>query len=356
MGSVRFLLAISVVFAHLNVDFLVGGQIAVQGFFIISGFLIALTLHSNQAYRSTRNFYLNRLLRLFPIYLAVLFLAFVFETYLRVKGVQSGNTFDQLPTLGKVFSIFANLSLLGQDTALFMGSTDSNLGFTLNFRNSEILVYKSMLLPQAWSLSLEIYFYLLAPLLFKKKKIAIALVTVAIALRLALIANGIGLQDPWSYRFFPIEISMFIIGMLTYKLYQHLLNSKNFRSFVTSKNIWVTSLLFLYILGITLIPVLVLERKIITIGLIILSLPFLLEFQNTFRFDRKLAELSYPIYIVHILCIEVLSYSFGLSVQDISILTCILYLVVIIIFASILETAISKPFEKVRRKNRNKTT
>ncbi len=48
-----------------------GGRLAVQLFYVISGFLISYILNTNDAYRSTARFYENRLLRLFPTYLAV---------------------------------------------------------------------------------------------------------------------------------------------------------------------------------------------------------------------------------------------------------------------------------------------
>src|ERR1700747_2964117 len=78
MGIIRFLLAISVVIHHCGPLFgiyhLIGGQIAVQSFFIISGFYMSLIL--NEKYvginNSYRLFITNRFFRLFPIYWTVL--------------------------------------------------------------------------------------------------------------------------------------------------------------------------------------------------------------------------------------------------------------------------------------------
>ncbi|GAB3046429.1 hypothetical protein GCM10027185_57870 [Spirosoma pulveris] len=75
MGILRFLLAISVVVFHtgkplLGVKFS-GGALAVQLFFVISGFYMSLIL--NEKYKkgtSTYNLFItNRLLRLYPVYL-----------------------------------------------------------------------------------------------------------------------------------------------------------------------------------------------------------------------------------------------------------------------------------------------
>jgi peptidoglycan/LPS O-acetylase OafA/YrhL len=71
------MLACSVVLGHSG-----GGSIftgpasAVQTFYIISGFYIALILQRTSAYKSKMAFYSNRYLRLFPVYIVIAVLAF----------------------------------------------------------------------------------------------------------------------------------------------------------------------------------------------------------------------------------------------------------------------------------------
>ena len=77
MGTLRFLLAMSVAYGHAG-NFLgfplVPGDTAVQTFYAISGFYMALVL--NEKYRPESSSYFlfisNRFLRLFPIYATVL--------------------------------------------------------------------------------------------------------------------------------------------------------------------------------------------------------------------------------------------------------------------------------------------
>ena len=71
MGSVRTLLAVAVVFAHSYGFIFVGGRLAVQLFYVISGFLISYILVEARTYCTVSNFYINRFLRLFPIYWCV---------------------------------------------------------------------------------------------------------------------------------------------------------------------------------------------------------------------------------------------------------------------------------------------
>ena len=78
MGMVRVLLAIAVVFQHTYGTLFDGGYIAVQLFFIVSGFVISFILVEQQSYPTPGAFYKNRVLRLFPIYYAVAIGSLVF--------------------------------------------------------------------------------------------------------------------------------------------------------------------------------------------------------------------------------------------------------------------------------------
>ena len=75
MGLVRVALALAVLLSHLplaSYKFLSGG-LAVQSFFIVSGFYMALVLGGK--YKDVGLFYSNRLLRLFPTYFVTCALA-----------------------------------------------------------------------------------------------------------------------------------------------------------------------------------------------------------------------------------------------------------------------------------------
>ena len=73
MGTLRTIFAIAVVLAHVwpGGPVFVGGQNAVRLFYIISGFLISFVLVERKSYPSVRSFYVNRYLRLYPVYVVV---------------------------------------------------------------------------------------------------------------------------------------------------------------------------------------------------------------------------------------------------------------------------------------------
>jgi peptidoglycan/LPS O-acetylase OafA/YrhL len=120
MGSIRLFLAFSVLMSHadaFNIN-IISEQVAVQAFFIISGFYTSLILPQKYEKCSAFVFYKNRLLRLFPTYLFMLLLSFGVLYALDV-GI-----FIYIDKLEKVFAhgvfmavscLWANIAMLGQD-------------------------------------------------------------------------------------------------------------------------------------------------------------------------------------------------------------------------------------------------
>ena len=80
MGIIRFILAITIVFVHSpwqGLNLFVGSTNALRLFFMISGFLISYVLIEKKSYSTTKAFYINRYLRLYPLYLIVAILSIV---------------------------------------------------------------------------------------------------------------------------------------------------------------------------------------------------------------------------------------------------------------------------------------
>jgi len=340
MGFVRLLLAISVIIAHSSPIFgcrLLGGAGAVQAFYIISGFYMTFIL--NEKYigvnGSYKLFISNRLLRLYPVYWTVLLLAILvaFISLIHSGGVDFGNLqsfrhyASTMNPLSMIFLVFTNIFMIFQDTVMFLGLNTSNglLFFTSNFRQTNPPLFSFLLVPQAWTIGIEIAFYLIVPFLARKKAWIIGiLILLSIGIRIALYHNGLT-HDPWAYRFFPAEIVYFLLGMIGYKIYKKMQHIK--------PNSIPLYMVFGLILCFTLFFGLIHLQGKGYLYLLTFSacVPFVFILSKNWRIDRFLGELSYPIYISHLLVQTVLTL---LNVQDIGIgkgLTLVLFSVLVAI-------------------------
>jgi peptidoglycan/LPS O-acetylase OafA/YrhL len=104
--------------------------------------------------------------------------------------------------------------------------------------------------------------------------------------------------DPWTYRFFPSELALFLAGSLGYYAYAS-------RSEAERKRINAGRLL----LTIPLLATLACSEwngisrlmSLAVLGAVIIGVPRLFELTRNIAWDRYLGELSYPLYICHFL-------------------------------------------------------
>ena len=163
MGLFRVILAISVVLSHIvktETPFYqgFGGTNSVEIFFLVSGFYIALIL--DKTYKSKRMFYLNRILRLYPVYLIVCLL--VLLTSILRRGFAE-NLFGYSP-LVLLISTFSNLTLIGTDWLMFFDTSNGGIQLTSSVVTGDRMRDLLWIAP-AWSLGIEITFYAMAPII-----------------------------------------------------------------------------------------------------------------------------------------------------------------------------------------------
>ena len=308
MGFLRFILAVSVLIFHSQPIAglrLVGGPIAVQSFFIISGFYMALILTEKYVGQGRyKAFIQSRFLRLFPAYWAVLILIIILSllhSLLLGGGLLLQNWMDnwhKLNILSIIYLGLTNIFIFGQDLVLFMQihQPDGLLSFTSNFSQTNPEVHTFLLIPQAWSLSIELLFYTLVPWLVSRNLLVIIIMmSASLLLRLALYSVGLN-HDPWTYRFFPTELLFFLAGIISYRIYSRL---KNY-NLDKQKLLWVMLFVYALTIGFQFIPGVVIKQW-LYYTIIMLSLPFIFIYTQRSRVDRFLGELSYPIYISHLL-------------------------------------------------------
>lgn len=312
MGVIRVLLALAVVFAHSEVfpltgNRFTGGLVAVECFFMISGFYMALIL--SESYSSLRAFYINRFLRLFPTYwFLVAASVLVCMALGQAPFFQKIVTSDLLQWDGKLFMLFASLFIFGTDFIVYLRPSPEGLRFTANFWDFP-QIYQLHPIPQAWTLPLEMMFYAIAPFLVKSLPRLLALIVLALVVRY-LVYTYVSHRDPWTYRFFPAEIGFFCAGSVAYHAYTAV---KQFRA-----TRWIGFMAFvvavLCITNYDRLPVLIPNsplfsgRQIEFYLMMLIALPFIFQFTRKSRLDSWLGALSYPIYLSHRFVIEWLGY------------------------------------------------
>lgn len=304
MGVIRFLLAMTVVVDHYGgvLGYQMGsGSVAVEAFFIISGFYMALVLQDRYAGR-LKLFYTNRYLRLFPSYFAILLLTLIVGI---ATGAHSRFTLP-MDELGAVFMagdfwtkayiVVSNLGIVLLDAALFLSFDGESLSLTTDFTDSAVPVYQFLLIPQGWSLGLEIYFYALAPFLLVKGWRIAAGFALSLGVFIALSITALP-SDPWTHRFFPSILFMFLAGSLSWKLLRHRLDAP-----------WMKKL-GLVLLVLSVVVILALNAspfgkevtRFLLLTLIAISVGPVFALVKDNRYDRALGDLSYPIYVAHLL-------------------------------------------------------
>jgi peptidoglycan/LPS O-acetylase OafA/YrhL len=133
-----------------------------------------------------------------------------------------------------------------------------------------------------------------AVLLFPRKKLSILLCMVfaSFVLRFGLkYAAGLD-HDPWTYRFFPIEIGIFLLGSASYKVYdQHVknldLSRYKYMIFGAAYSFWIVA------------PYVPHFKPIFYPIVTAMMIPFVFNLSKRNASDRKIGELSYPVYICH---------------------------------------------------------
>lgn len=302
-GIFRLFLALLVVLFHAT-KYFPFGNFAVNTFFILSGYWIFRMYDEYYSKQKTPylTFLWSRILRIYPLYYLCTLLAFII--------------------------IAINKNILNHQLIDFL---DFNKLFTI----ISLVPYNYLdekLLPPAWSLGIEMQFYLLVPLfIYLIKKMNTIIFTLLIAL-ISIVANQ-------SFQFISLSLApyliFFIIGMLIW-----------LKKPIVSKGQLIFSLTIILItIGIHYsIPFL--KNAIFFRQTIIGGINYMTYFSNILPLlfipliifglnqksddaDRRLGDLSYTIYLFHWLPFCIYSYYFANSFLTLRAIAFIVYLVVL---------------------------
>lgn len=322
MGVLRLVLALIVCADHFHgavsaplPAFLgLGADMAVEVFFVISGFYMGMILSVKYAGPSrTMAFYKSRFFRLFPVYWAIVLLYLAALVALRLgtgrwwhlhewAGLMAG-----LDPVSFVYAVAANIGIFGENALFFFSmQTPSSLfgAFSLERPPSWVVLF----IPHAWSIEIELYFYLLAPWLTRLRTAWLVPVVIASLLGKLWLKNIGLINDSWYLRNPLLDMGLFVLGILSYRLYK--------THFEQGASVALRSALALALLAAlalyhketahTLAPLAV-------HALAFLGVPALFSLTKRVTADRLVGELSYPIYLSHQMVFYLTAVCFGFS-------------------------------------------
>jgi peptidoglycan/LPS O-acetylase OafA/YrhL len=108
-------------------------------------------------------------------------------------------------------------------------------------------------------------------------------------------------NDPWTYRFFPAELMFFLSGMISFRIYSRFRDRIPLScGRVVCFCVIAATVVFQYAPGGSV-------KMMAYFALVTLGLPFIFRVTRSSRADRQLGEMSYPIYLSHILVFGVAS-------------------------------------------------
>jgi len=313
MGVFRLFLALSVLLGHTRGHGFFGlsfvySEIAVQTFFIISGFYMALILNEKYIHAGRyKTFLTQRFLRLYPTYLILIVSVVLVDltvyatTGRRIGSLVSWDTATHFLSPWTVaWFVFENLIIFGQDIVLLLRFDPATGAIHLFLPDAAAKLHDGtffLLIGSSWSLAVEFTFYLLAPILVcrsvRAQMIILALCAAVRAGIYCTVPHGDGYH--WIYCLFPANLLFFMADSLGYVLY------KNYRAelkaFGTSKP-WIFVPFAILALDYCRFPDWR-QLYLLWMPLVFVMVPLLFAVTSRSRIDRLIGELSYPCYLIH---------------------------------------------------------
>jgi peptidoglycan/LPS O-acetylase OafA/YrhL len=370
MGIVRLLLAVSVVVMHcdggLSQWVLVGGGFAVKLFFIVSGFYMAMVLTEKYHQPNLVGvFYTNRLLRLLPTYYLILGASLAVPL---VAGLIAGRPIsigefgvwrkygDQLPNGMATLLRAIQLSPVGQEFG-FMANLDpaaSQIYFGEPSKGS-LALFNFLLIPPAWSISLELQFYAIAPWLVRRSS-GLLLTIAALSTSLYFILPRIPVRPLGflCHHSLLTEISFFVLGIFAYRFLGWIRSRPDpSRLHRLAPLIHAVGLAVLFAY-----PWLGPAWRDPAVALTFAAcIPWIFLNTARTRWDRAIGELSYPFYLVHWLVLRlgfaVLSTERAQNLPPVAVLG--ILTVASLLAAALLHRLVERPIDRYRQDRLRRT-
>ena len=339
MGTFRFLLAFLIALSHIAAEFVLTEVelyrpldigMVIESFFVISGFIIILSLHRNYFtgggyLQQSSRYYLNRILRVYPLYILSILFFYLDASFLNIINAEGHlNTHSYLLDYKYILS---NIFLIYQHSYFGVGLVNS----------------------VAWSLDIELQWYLFAPVLYYFFYYKYNAVYLRIGMYLLILIYTYLLILLHLEPFFLSSFTYFIWGILMYDIY--LIYQSKFNNLIKMKYFLSFSsiLIFSYI-------AFDLDFLWYTYWLGVALLCLTVNFKS--RIDKLLGDLSYPVFVLHmsilpIAFLQVNKYCmllFGISFGDYFMIVFIVTFIFFIVFCYMVLLLIQYPLDRLRIK------
>ncbi len=180
-----------------------------------------------------------------------------------------------------LFFILSTIFIVGQEF-FFMLTISPDYKLNFNPKQGDNGFYQ--LDAPLFSVSLEMYFYLMAPFILRSRNKVFIFTLIGLIYQIFITYKGID-SLKFRYYLFPCTIAYFGTGASLYHIWFN--GSKNLRKFL---------MLFIIVISMSYINSIVDSKTLI---LFILILPLIFYITKTNRIDRFIGELSYGAYIIH---------------------------------------------------------
>ncbi len=280
-----------------------------------------MALILNRKYVGKKGSYLlfisNRFLRIYPIYWVVVLASIIFSGVMLWRGVDTGDVSGYLRyytyllhghalmlpavVVSDIISLFT--ILFGNVIMIFHCGFFTRCGESSFSRGLGTM-------SMTWTLVLELLFYLIAPFLLRRKGLLARLGVIAGVFLLWFVIFHFRLLSTYSTAYaFMHAMKFFMLGFISFILYEKL----PLKKIPPLALVGICLLFVAFMLVYAHIPLPNLRYKWLNFNdyiyyvSVVAALPFLFQFSNLLRFDGFIGQLSYPIYISHLLTNEVLA-------------------------------------------------
>lgn len=296
-------------------------RLAIDGFFIISGFLIAKSYSKSS---SLKNYILKRVKRIFPAYFILIFICAFF---LSLLSTYSFENYFLSPQFWKY--LLANLTFQNYFEPCLPGV----------FTNQTVCAVNGAL----WTIKLEEAFYLLLPIfywLIHSKKINIYFLSILIYLFSVIYYSYFLSIDMYRIaKQLPGAMAFFVTGIILFN---------NFSYFHKNKKIIILPSLLIFLLEHYIFEIQILKPM--AFGIIVFYIAYNFKFLNNFG---KYGDFTYGIYIYHFPIIQIFTFIGFYETYNLGI-TSLTTIFLVLLLAIISWHYIELPFLSKNRKLRQK--